>query len=202
MTVAKEARDSFVEKKSEFIGSVRPIETEEEALAFVSRIKAEFPAARHIAYAYISRDGTVIRFCDDGEPQGTAGMPILEVMQREGLKGAALTVTRFFGGILLGAGGLTRAYAKAARLAVAAAGRTRFVRYVTAALSCDYAMAQRILHAFSKRGVTVTDTQYTDRVSLSLLIKEEGLGALQARLADLTGGKAELRVTGERYCGE
>ncbi len=120
-TVKAFASASFIEKKSEFIGYISPVRTNDEAVAFINSIKAENRKARHNVYAYILRDSNITRYSDDGEPQGTGGVPVLEVLQKEGLYDVCVVVTRYFGGILLGTGGLTRAYSKGCKLAIEAA---------------------------------------------------------------------------------
>ena len=125
-TVAREAKDEFTEKKSVFIGHAKPIESEEQALDFIKTIEKRYGDAAHNCYAYINKEQNIVRFNDNGEPQGTAGLPILEVIKREELCGVVIVVTRYFGGILLGAGGLVRAYSKAAKIAIDAAGITTF----------------------------------------------------------------------------
>ena len=121
-TVLQEAQDDFVEKRSRFIGYVRPVSTEAEALAFIAEKKSKHWDASHNVYAYILRDGGVMRYSDDGEPQGTAGIPVLDVLQKSGVTDVVVVATRYFGGILLGGGGLVRAYSHTASIALQAAG--------------------------------------------------------------------------------
>ena len=142
-TVRKNAQDQFVEKRSRFIGYACPVQTEQEALDFITSKKSEHWDASHNVYAYILRDGTM-RFSDDGEPQGTAGQPMLNVFQRENVENVVCIVTRYFGGILLGAGGLTRAYAKAAKDALDNAGKARMQPFSVLLLECPYPMFERI----------------------------------------------------------
>ena len=120
-TISKPANDSFIEKRSEFIGYIAPVKTNDEAVDFINSIKAMHRKARHNVYAYILRNDNISRYSDDGEPQGTAGVPVLDVLQKRGLTDVCVVVTRYFGGILLGGGGLVRAYSHAASLACDAA---------------------------------------------------------------------------------
>ena len=144
VTVEREAADEFIEKKSRFIGACRPVKTEEEALRFIQEKKSRYWDASHNVFAYILREGNTARFSDDGEPQGTAGQPMLNVFQREGVVNVVCVVTRYFGGILLGAGGLVRAYSKAASMALEAAGRARMAEWQSVAVECSYAHYERL----------------------------------------------------------
>ena len=155
-TVRGEAESRFVEKKSEFIGQVAPCESWEEALLFVEATRKKYPDARHHVSAFINREGNIQRFDDDGEPKGTGGIPMLEVLKKEELSGVCVVVTRYFGGILLGAGGLARAYARGARDAVAAAGICRFVPVYKAEAEIPYPLFAKAEFELNARGVRVT----------------------------------------------
>ena len=137
-TIAAPAEDEFIEKKSRFIGYIAPVTTEQEAAAFIESVRARHREARHNCYAYRLRQNNLARFSDDGEPSGTAGRPILEVLQREDLTDVCVVVTRYFGGILLGTGGLARAYTQGCKIAVAAAGVLCMYPAVECTLSADY----------------------------------------------------------------
>lgn len=196
---AREASAEFTEKKSVFIGTVAPVCGEDEAKTFVERISARFPDATHNVYAYILRGGAVCRFSDDGEPNGTAGMPALEVLRREGLSETALVVTRYFGGILLGAGGLTRAYAKAAKLAIDAAGIATFRPFDTYTLSTDYTYYEKIRKEMPAYGVKNDGCDFAAEVVFSIAVDEEHFPAFSDFVRDLTGNKARFVKTGSRY---
>ena len=147
ITVKKRAEDSFEEKKSEFIGYVKRVTTEEEAKEFVAEIKSMHKQARHNCYAYIVGENMGIqRYSDDGEPQGTAGIPILEVIKKQGITDCAIVVTRYFGGILLGAGGLTRAYIKGASIAIDAAGVVEKVHGARVSIEIEYDLYGKIMN--------------------------------------------------------
>ena len=137
-TVLQEAQDDFVEKRSRFIGYVRPVSTEAEALAFIAEKKSKHWDASHNVYAYILRDGGVMRYSDDGEPQGTAGIPVLDVLQKSGVTDVVVVATRYFGGILLGGGGLVRAYSHTASIALQAAGIVTMRECLMLEVLCDY----------------------------------------------------------------
>ena len=143
-TIAKAAQDEFVEKRSRFIGYAKPVVTEAEAIAFVEAIRAKHREATHNVYAYIVRENNIARYSDDGEPHGTAGMPVLEVMRGAELQDIAVVVTRYFGGTLLGTGGLVRAYGKGAKIAIEAAGIVRMALCDVCSMTFDYSYYARL----------------------------------------------------------
>lgn len=199
-TVVKEfATDSFIEKKSEFISYVKRIENEDEAKAFIAEISTKHSDATHNCYAYILKGTEVARFSDDGEPGGTAGMPMLEVIKREGLSGVCVVVTRYFGGILLGAGGLVRAYAKGAKIGIDAAGIAEFVPYTRFEVKVSYSEYEKIVREMPKYGVNCEDTVFEADVTLKMNVKCENYEKFGAFVKDYTGGKAECVITGETF---
>lgn len=190
--------DVFIEKKSRFIGRVWPVETEEEALSHIAAMKKQHYDATHNCWAYIIRDGAV-RFSDDGEPGGTAGMPMLQVLQKEGLYNICCVVTRYFGGILLGAGGLVRAYTKGAKIAVDAAGKSMKRVWTVVYLPCPYTWYDRVKLEVSAYGGIVRSTDYGAEVDLELLFPEAQAAAFQERLTDMTAGTVETMLLGQEY---
>lgn len=188
----------FVEKRSSFLGHVRYVETEDEAKAFVTEMKKKFYDARHNCWCYIIKDGAV-RYSDDGEPQGTAGIPMLEVLKREGVTNVVCVVTRYFGGVLLGTGGLLRAYTKSAKDALDAAGICVVRRWVKAEIACSYAMLERLKTECTAIGGVVADIEYSADVCLKLLLPEDKTDAFSQRTADVTAGASELEITGEEF---
>lgn len=188
----------FVEKRSSFLGHVRYVETEDEAKAFVAEMKKKFYDARHNCWCYIIKDGAV-RYSDDGEPQGTAGIPMLEVLKREGVTNVVCVVTRYFGGVLLGTGGLLRAYTKSAKDALNAAGICVVRRWVRAEIACSYAMLERLKTECTAIGGVVADIEYSADVCLKLLLPEDKADAFSQRTADVTAGASELEITGEEF---
>ena len=188
----------FVEKRSSFLGHVRYVETEDEAKAFVAEMKKKFYDARHNCWCYIIKDGAV-RYSDDGEPQGTAGIPMLEVLKREGVTTVVCVVTRYFGGVLLGTGGLLRAYTKSAKDALDAAGICVVRRWVKAEIACSYAMLERLKTECTAIGGVVADIEYSADVCLKLLLPEDKADAFSQRTADVTAGASELEITGEEF---
>lgn len=190
--------DEFVEKKSRFIGRIWPVETEEEALARIQEMKKKHYDATHNCWAYIIRDGAV-RFSDDGEPGGTAGMPMLQVLQREGLFNAVCVVTRYFGGILLGAGGLVRAYTKGAKIAVDAAGKSMKRVWTVLYVPCPYSFYERVRLEAEAFGGIVRKADFGAEVELELLFPEAKTQEFLDRLTDMTAGTVESMEIGQEY---
>ena len=190
--------DEFIEKKSRFIGRIWPVETEEEALARIQEMKKKHYDATHNCWAYIIRDGAV-RFSDDGEPGGTAGMPMLQVLQREGLFNAVCVVTRYFGGILLGAGGLVRAYTKGAKIAVDAAGKSMKRVWTVLYVPCPYSFYERVRLEAEGFGGIVRKADFGAEVELELLFPEAKTQEFLDRLTDMTAGTVESMEIGQEY---
>ncbi|MBQ5406147.1 MAG: YigZ family protein [Oscillospiraceae bacterium] len=188
----------YVEKRSRFLGQVRPVESEEEARAFVAAVKKEHYDARHNCWCYLLRGGPE-RYSDDGEPQGTAGIPMLEVLRREGVTNAVCVVTRYFGGVLLGAGGLFRAYTRCAKDALDAAGISVVRRWVAMDVPCSYAAAERFKQEVAAFDGAVEDVQYGAGVTLRALIPEERSEAFAARIFDVSGGAVTPKAAGESF---
>lgn len=190
--------DFFVEKKSRFIGRIWCVETEEEALARIAEMKKQHYDATHNCWAYIIRDGAV-RFSDDGEPGGTAGMPMVQVLQREQLYNVVCVVTRYFGGILLGAGGLVRAYTKGAKIAVDAAGKSMKRVWSVLYVPCPYSLYERVKLEVAAFGGILRDTQFGAEVELEILMAEGNAQGFLDRLTDLSAGTVEGMETGKEY---
>ncbi len=188
----------YVEKRSRFLGHVRPVESEEEARAFIAAVKKEHYDARHNCWCYLLKDGPE-RYSDDGEPQGTAGIPMLEVFRREGVTNLVCVVTRYFGGVLLGAGGLFRAYTKSAKDALDAAGLAVVRRWVALELSCSYAAIERMKQEITAFGGAVDTMDYGAAVQIRALLPEEKSEAFQARIFDVSGGVTRPAVAGESF---
>lgn len=197
-TVQKEAEDVFVEKRSRFIGYAKPVSTEEEALAFINEKRSKHWDASHNVYAYSIRGGAV-RYSDDGEPQGTAGIPALDVLQKNGVTNVVVVVTRYFGGILLGGGGLVRAYSHGAALALDAAKVVEMRECLLLAFTCDYAQYGRVASLIPECGGVLDDTEFAENVTLTFHIEPEQLGAFQKRLADATNGSVTVEEVGTEF---
>ena len=194
----RESEATFVEKRSEFIGHVWRVESEEEARAHIEATKKKHYDARHNCWCYIIRGGAV-RYSDDGEPQGTAGQPMLNVFQREGVENVCCVVTRYFGGILLGAGGLVRAYTQSAKDALDAAGISVVRRWVAMEVPCTYAMFERARLEVTAFGGVVENVDYGADVVLSALLPEERAADFAAHVLDVTAGTVEVLEAGEQF---
>ena len=192
--------DEFVEKKSRFIGRAWLVESEEEALQRIQEMKKQHYDATHNCWAYIIHDGPV-RFSDDGEPGGTAGMPMLQVLQREGMNNIVCVVTRYFGGILLGAGGLCRAYTKAAKDALDNAGISELRPWSVLRLDCPYALFERVKLETEKRGGLLRDTDYGAQISMTVLLPEPEEAAFTLSLQELSAGSLCPERTGTELRG-
>ena len=190
--------DEFYEKKSHFIGRLWPVETEEAALEKIQEMKKQHYDATHNCWAYIIRDGAV-RFSDDGEPGGTAGMPMLQVLQREGLYNCVCVVTRYFGGILLGAGGLVRAYTKGAKIAVDAAGKSMKRVWSCLYVPCPYTFYERVKLETAAWGGIIRSTEFGAEVELEILVPEAQAEPFLAKLIDMSAANVEGMETGKEY---
>ena len=194
----RESEATFVEKRSEFIGHVWRVESEEVARAHIEATKKKHYDARHNCWCYIIRGGAV-RYSDDGEPQGTAGQPMLNVFQREGVENVCCVVTRYFGGILLGAGGLVRAYTQSAKDALDAAGISVVRRWVAMEVPCTYAMFERARLEVTAFGGVVENVDYGADVVLSALLPEERAEEFAAHILDVSAGAIEVLEAGEQF---
>lgn len=198
-TISKPASDSFIEKKSEFIGYIAPVKTNDEAVAFINQIKAMHRKARHNVYAYILREDNISRYSDDGEPQGTAGVPVLEVLQKRGLTDVCVVVTRYFGGILLGGGGLLRAYSHATSIACDAAHIMDMRLCHRLTIKTDYNLYGKINYILPNFNVIIVNSDFADAVTLEILVMSEKLEALRKELTEITNDSAEVTDFGELY---
>lgn len=194
-TIKEFASDSFIEKKSEFIGSIMPVENIQQVNEFIAKIKAENRKARHNVYAYIIREQNASGYSDDGEPSGTGGMPMLKVLQGSGLTDVCCVVTRYFGGILLGTGGLTRAYTQGCKIAVEKAIPRFMFDCRKINLIIDYSLYGKIERIFPQYEVKVIDSQFADNVEIIALVKENLVEDLKKALIDATGGKSEIIIS-------
>lgn len=200
-TIIKAGQGETVIKKSRFIGYAAPAASEEEAYAFVEKIRKQHYDARHNCFAFaIGSENTLFRFSDDGEPQGTAGKPILEVINGQAVVDICIVVTRYFGGTLLGTGGLVRAYTEAARLAVDAAGihTMRLMKEVD--ITTNYNDSGKVQYLLANSDALVCDTEYTEAVRFHVLIPAEVYGYLKKQITEATSARAALELQGEKYC--
>ncbi len=196
-TVLEPAQAEFVEKKSRFIGHIAPVSSEEEALAFIQEKKSKYWDATHNVYAYILREGGVKRFSDDGEPQGTAGIPSLDVLQKAGITDVVTVVTRYFGGTLLGAGGLVRAYSHGVKVALDAAHIMNMRVCCQVELETDYSLYGKITYILPKYPLVVEDTQFGVAVKIILTIAADWYDRFKRELDDLTNATVFPYITVE-----
>ena len=189
----------FVEKRSRFIGHVWLVESEEEARAHIEQMKKKYHDARHNCWCYRLKEGGVERYSDDGEPQGTAGQPMLGVFQKEGVTNVCCVVTRYFGGILLGAGGLVRAYTQSAKDALDAAGISVVRRWVEVTAICPYSLFERMKLEVDAVGGVLGEVEYAADVTVHALLPENMVDDFSARVVELTAGAAEAEVVGEAF---
>lgn len=188
-TVEKEASDFFIEKKSKFIGYAKPVKTQEEAVEFISKIKSKHWDATHNVYAYVLRENNIQRYSDDGEPSGTAGVPVLDVMLKESLVDVCVVATRYFGGTLLGAGGLVRAYSHTSKIALEAAGIITMAQCSVMSAEVDYSFYDRLNILLSDFSAVILNTSFSDKVCVEFSVKENIVDLLNAKLIDVSNGK-------------
>ncbi|WP_028518763.1 YigZ family protein [Ruminococcus flavefaciens] len=198
-TISANAKASFIEKRSEFIGYISPVRTNDEAVAFINSIKAEHRKAKHNVYAYILREDNISRYSDDGEPQGTAGVPVLDVLKKRGLTDVCVVVTRYFGGILLGGGGLVRAYSHAASLACDAAHIMDMCLCHRLKITADYGMYGKISYLLPNYETITVNSDFGSDVTLEILVLSEKLDALQKELVEVTNGSVNIEDCGELF---
>lgn len=198
-TLAREASAELTEKKSVFIGYARPVKTEKEAIDFIAAIRKKHSDARHNVYAYQLCGGGIARYSDDGEPQGTAGVPVLDVIKKSGADDCVVVVTRYFGGILLGTGGLVRAYSAAAKLAIDAAEVVTYESYTEFSLTCDYSAYQRLEAELPKYEVLTDSVEFGSDVTLKLAIRAIRFDEFSARVLEMFAGRIAPIASGSRF---
>ena len=199
LTVKNEANDSFEVKRSKFIGYIKPVKTVEDAQNFINAIKSKHWDAKHNVYAYVLRDGQIKRYSDDGEPQGTAGIPVLDVMVKENITDCVIVVTRYFGGILLGGGGLVRAYSHAASLAVSSGNVICMKRFHVCETNMDYTLYGRFPSLVSENGGKVIDTVFETDVCVKYLFPAKSIEAFEKKVQDLSSGKGYVNIIESVY---
>ncbi len=198
ITLEKHAETSFTEKKSVFIGNASPVKSEAEAMEFISKIRKKYGDATHNTYAYLLADGSA-RYSDDGEPQGTAGVPILSVIQKGGFCDACIVVTRYFGGILLGAGGLVRAYSASARDAVNEAKIVTYRQFSEFRVTSSYSDYQKLIPLCEHFDIREDGAEFTDNVVLQWAIEETQYPLICEKITELCGARVAIELTGSRF---
>ena len=199
-TIKQAAQDEFIVNKSRFIGYACPCETEEEALAFLKRIREKHRDATHNCYAYvIGANAGIMRYSDDGEPGGTAGLPMMEVLKNRGVVNCCVVVTRYFGGVLLGAGGLVRAYTHGCAIALDAAQVSVMEKSVRALYDVPYPLWDKFNYSLQSLPVILENASFQASVDATLLIRERDVEMVCQKLQTLTDGKADYLVEDELF---
>lgn len=198
-TVTLDTCAEFTEKRSRFLAYIRPVQSEDEAVAFLQQLKAKHWDATHYVYAYCLREGQVKRYSDDGEPQGTAGIPTLDVLLKSEVTDVVVVTVRYFGGILLGGGGLVRAYSHAASLALEQAQVITMRECQLASLTCDYNQYGRVAALIPEHNGVVDDTAFTDAVQIAFHMAEADTAAFERQLADVTCGAVSVSYDGKKF---
>lgn len=198
-TIKDFGTDEYVVKKSRFIGYAKPVQTVDEAVAFVNEIKTKHRDARHNVFAYMLKEGNNKRYSDDGEPQGTAGIPVLDVIEKEELYNIVIVVTRYFGGILLGGGGLVRAYSHTAKLSIDAAGVVTKTLCTTGEIVCDYGFYGRIPAVVNEFGGIILDTVFEDNVKVKVKLPKSVEKQISDKIIDISGGKYNFFKISEEF---
>lgn len=196
-TIRQHVEVEMEERRSRFICNIKRVLNEQEAMDFINEIKQKYKDATHNVYAYITNNGISMRYSDDGEPQGTAGPPVLEVLKRENLNNVAVVVTRYFGGILLGAGGLVRAYGASCKQGIDEAGKVRESEAVIFNINCDYEKYGKITNYLSKKNIIIKDTVYTDIVSIEIMSFYEDFQKIRQDMIEMNNGNDIINIKKE-----
>lgn len=199
-TVNTQACAEFIEKRSRFIGYIKPVISKEEAVDFINEIRSKHWDATHNVYAYVLRDGQTQRYSDDGEPQGTAGIPVLDVLLKENLTDCVVVATRYFGGILLGGGGLVRAYSHTAKIAVDAGGIAVMRLCAVMQAECDYNFYGKLNSFIPEWGGIVDNAEFAENVKLDFRIPADYQQEFESQLTDISFGKVNAEKKGEIFC--
>lgn len=198
-TVEFEADDYFIEKRSKFIGYVKPVKTQDEAIDFINKIKSKHWDATHNVYAYVLKDSNIQRYSDDGEPGGTAGVPVLDVILKENLVDVCVVATRYFGGTLLGAGGLVRAYSHTSKIALEAGNIITMAECSVLECSVDYSFYDRMNILLNDFNANIIDTEFADNVKITFSVKENMQNPLQEKLTDISNGRYIIKYLSSKF---
>lgn len=198
-TVLNETSYEFIEKRSKFIGHIKQVKSEDEAISFINDMKTKYWDAKHNVYAYSINDQNIVRYSDDGEPQGTAGVPVLDVIKKHGLTNVVVVVTRYFGGTLLGTGGLVRAYSTACKGAIENSSIVTMHPCYKAYVKCDYNIYKQVSSLILSNSASVYDTQFLDYICVYFYIKKDSFAKLQKQLSEISSGKLSASICGEEY---
>ena len=199
ITIKQTAEYYFEDRKSEFYGFAKPIDTESEAIDFINAVKKKYPDARHWVYAYVLRENSVMRYTDDREPQGTAGMPVLDALRKNGVTNAVIVVVRYFGGILLGTGGLVHAYSEAALGALRNAVIIKYSTYARLEMSLSYADFQKTPMLFKKYDFATEDTEYYESVKIIGSVIADSYDEFVKELSEATSGRSNIVLLEKKF---
>lgn len=199
ITIKKQSHYEYEDRKSVFIGEAMPVSDENQALDFIERVKKKYPDAKHHVYAYVLRENSIMRFSDDREPQGTAGMPVLDVIRKNGCTDTVIVVTRYFGGTLLGTGGLVRAYTSAAIGAIEQAEIVKYDIYTEAEITMNYSDYGKNGNILSDNGFRILDTTFDVGVNVIVSIQKTKSEELFKKIVEATSGRAEIKILGEKF---
>jgi len=199
ITISKRSIFEYEDRKSRFIGEAMPVESEAEALAFIDDVRRKFPDATHHVYAYVIKENSIMRFTDDREPQGTAGMPVLDIIRKNGCTNVAIVVTRYFGGTLLGTGGLVHAYSAAALGALRAAEIITYDIYREYSLECTYSDYQKLGTVFAGFSFRQDDAIYADNITIIGRVVKKDADEFEQKLVQVTSGRIKIEKLGEKF---
>ena len=199
ITIKEHSEFEYEDRKSRFIAEAMPVACEADALTFIDSVRRKYPDANHHVYAYVIKENSIARFTDDREPQGTAGMPVLDAIRKNGCTNAAIVVVRYFGGTLLGTGGLVRAYSGAALGALRAAQIITYDIYATYEIECSYSDFQKLGALFASVGFRQSGIDYADVVRISGSVQRDLGAELEDKLIQLSSGRITFKKTGEKY---
>ncbi len=198
-TIEIENCDEFVEKKSRFIGHASPVSSIDEAVEFINRIKSKYWDATHNVSAYVLKDNNIQRSSDDGEPSGTAGVPVLDVILKEQLVNVCVVVTRYFGGTLLGSGGLIRAYSHASKIALESANIITMALCKTASVNVEYSFYNNLIILLKDIGANIEESIFKENITVNFSLRENLISSLENKLTELSNGKYSIKIIGEKF---
>ena len=198
-TLLNHATSEYEDRKSVFLGEAAPVRSEAEALEFIERVKKKYPDARHHVYAYVLRENSIMRFSDDREPQGTAGMPVLDIIRKNGCTDTVIVVVRYFGGTLLGTGGLVKAYSTAALTALEAAKVITYAVYREMSVTVNYSDYGKISPILDSFGFRAKDTDFSDTVTIAGSIIADTADDFEKKLVEITSGRVKIDVLGQKF---
>lgn len=198
-TILETAHDEFIEKKSRFIGYAKPVLSVDEAMNFVAEIRSRHKDATHNVFAYVVRDGNVERYSDDGEPQGTAGSPVLDVIKKESLTDCVVVVTRYYGGTMLGAGGLVRAYSHSSKIALTASQIVTMTECAVCQIHCDYSFYGKVNTYLTECNAKIYGVDFGEKVIVAFFVPLDKFERMNAKIIEMSNGNFSLKMTKKEF---